>query len=399
MITINVRKIELLKNLIDKYKVYAQGAREHLHANPELSDMEFETSKFIKNELLNMKIPFYEIDGTTAVVGLIEGQPGGNTVALRADMDALPIQEVSDKPYASKNPGVMHACGHDVHMAALLGTAKVLNEMKQEFKGNVKLLFQPAEECDGGAIRMVEAGCLENPHVDYVFGLHVDAEIPCGTLRTKAGAFNASSDTFNIKIKGKKAHGAAPEQGIDSIVTASQIVCSLQSIVSRMVSPTRSAVITVGEFHGGKAQNVICDLVEMSVMVRTVQAEVRESVLNAVRSVVKNTCAIYGSDYEIEETHGYDSMYNNSKCVELIRDVATELLGDAAFSYVEYPFLGCEDFCYFCKDRPGAFYQLGSANEAIGISSHTHSSTYDADPETVANGMLMQAGLVLKILS
>jgi amidohydrolase len=331
-----------------------------------------------------------------AIVGLIKGGAPGKTIALRADIDALPIQETSDKPYCSKNPGVMHACGHDAHAAILLGTAKILWDMKDKLCGNVKLLFQPAEETEGGAKRMVAAGCLENPHVDYVFGLHVGGETPCGAVRAKTGPINAAGDNFYVTVHGKKAHGAGPSSGIDAIVAASYVIIGLQSIVSRMVSPVDSAVITVGKISGGDASNVICNEVKFTIMLRTLKPETREKVIEGIRLVVNNTCAAHGATAEIIEMRGYDAMINNTDCVEIVRDIAEKVLGKENFGYVEHASLGCEDFCYFCQDRPGAFYRLGSGNAEFNAPGHN--DKFDLDPDTMRYGMLMQAGIVLKLI-
>lgn len=389
---------QFLCTLVEKHRAAAIAAREQLHRNPELSDCETETAALIQKSLDEAGIAWEAVPGMNGVVGLIRGDRPGKTIALRADMDALPITEQSDQPYCSQKPGVMHACGHDVHTAILLGTARILQESRAHLCGNVKLLFQPAEETDGGAKRMVAAGCMENPHVDCVYGLHVDAAIPCGTLRTKAGAFNASSDTYDITVRGQKAHGADPHLGCDAILAASSIVVNLQSVVSRRVSPHDSVVVTVGKISGGTARNVIADEATLSIMVRTTCADARKRTNDALRAIVESTCAMYGAAAEIHAQHGYDSMNNDADCVEEIHSVADRLLGAGAFSYVEHPFMGCEDFCYFCTEVPGAFYQLGSRNEALGFTAPTHSARYDADPLTIPTGMKLQAGIVFDLI-
>lgn len=391
-------KNKLLFSLVEKHRSFAISAREYLHRNPELSDQEFETSAYIQACLRDAGIEHYSVPGMTGVVGIIRGVGKGKTVALRADMDALPLSENSDKPYRSQNEGVMHACGHDVHSAILLGTARVLQEAREHLNGNVKLFFQPAEETTGGAKRMVASGCMKNPDVDCVFGLHVDAAIPCGTLRTKAGAFNASSDTYEVTIHGKKAHGADPHLGSDAIVAAASIILELQTVVSRRVSPHDSVVITVGKMSGGTARNIIADQATLSIMVRTTCSEARRRATETLSAVIDHACAMHGVTATVNAYHGYDTMHNSENCVEVIRTVADRVLSKDAFSYVEHPFMGCEDFCYFCTDVPGAFYQLGSRNESLGITAPTHSSEYDADPETIPTGMKMQAGIVFELI-
>jgi amidohydrolase len=388
--------MKLLHDLVQKHKSFAISAREHIHAHPELSDQEFETIRYICERLDEIGVPYQKLDGMNAIVGFIQGGVPGKTIALRADIDALPIQETSDKPYRSQHPGVMHACGHDAHAAVLLGTAKVLWDLKDKLCGNVKLFFQPAEEADGGAKRMLAAGCLENPHVDYVFGLHVNGQTPCGTIRGKVGAINAAGDNLDVTIHGKKAHGAYPSAGADAIVAAAYIITALQTVVSRLVSPIDSAVVTVGVIKGGDASNVICNEVKFTIMLRTLKPETREKVIEAIRRLVNDTCSAHGVTAEIVEIRGYDAMINNAECVEIVRDTAEKVLGKDAFSYVEHASLGCEDFCYFCQDRPGAFYQLGCGNAEF--TAPGHNDKFDLDPETMGYGMLMQAGIVLKLI-
>lgn len=391
-------KNSLLDSLVEKHHNYAISAREHLHRHPELSDQEFETSKFIQASLKEAGIEYYPVPGMTGVVGIIRGTGQGKTIALRADMDALPLTEKSDKPYRSQNEGMMHACGHDVHTAILLGSARVLQDAREHLQGNVKLFFQPAEETNGGAKRMVAAGCMKNPDVDYVFGLHVDGYIPCGTLRTKAGGYNASGDTYKVTIQGKKSHGCAPHIGSDAIVAAASIVMELQTVVSRRISPHDSVVITVGKISGGVASNVIADEATLSIIVRTTCPDARQRANTVLRSIIDHACAMHGVSAEVEANRGYDSMYNSADCVEVIRSVADRVLGAGTFSYVEHPIMGCEDFCYFCTEVPGAYYKLGSRNESLGITASTHSSEYDADPETIPTGMKMQAGIVFDLI-
>lgn len=389
---------KILFPLVEKYTSFAVKAREHLHRYPELSNEEFKTSAFIEKCLKEAGIDYYTIPGMTGLVGIIRGAKEGKTIALRADMDALPIQEDSNKPYRSKVDGVMHACGHDVHTAILLGTARVLQDARRYLAGQVKLFFQPAEETTGGAKRMIAAGCMANPSVDYVFGLHVDAEIPCGTLRTKAGAFNGAGDYYQIEIKGKKASATQPHLGANAIVAAAAMIMELQTITSRRISPYDNVVINVGTISGGTGSHVIADQADFSLMVRSTSREARRSTNEAIVTIIEQIAIMYGVEVKIDASPGYDTMYNSPACVELIRRVAGKMLGKDTFQYVEQPFMGMEDFCYFCKNVPGAFYQLGSRNEALGITAPTHSPQYDADPETVPLGMKMQAGIVFELI-
>lgn len=390
--------VRLLEHLVEKHQGFAIAAREHLHRNPELSDQEFQTSAYVQDCLREAGIDYSVVPGTTGVVAVIRGTGGAQTVGLRADMDALPLQENSTKPYRSQVDGVMHACGHDVHTAILLGTARVLQDSREHLCGNVKLIFQPAEERNGGAKRMVAAGCMKDPDVDCMFGLHVDAAIPCGTLRTKAGAFNASSDSYHVTIHGKKAHAAEPHLGHDAIVAAASVVLELQTVTSRRMSPYDNLVITVTELKGGSMGSFVPDRASLSISVRTTCKDARQRANKAVACIIEHACSMHGVTAEIDVRRGYDTMYNSESCVEVVRRVADRVLGKGAFSYVGLPFMGSEDFCYYCEDVPGVFYQLGSRNEALGITAPTHSPEYDADPETVPVGMKMQAGIVFELI-
>ncbi len=391
-------KNKILNELVEKHSDFAIKAREHIHRNPELGNEEYETSAFVQKSLAAAGIEYYPVPDMTGVVGIIRGKQGGKTVALRADMDALPIQEESDKPYRSQIAGVMHACGHDAHTAILLGTAAVLQDARKYLHGNVKLFFQPAEETVGGAERMIAAGCMENPSVDYVFGLHVDSTVPTGTVHSRPGAMNASGDAYDVTVYGKKAHGARPHTGNDAIVAAASIVLEIQSIVSRRISAHDSAVITVGKINGGTARNIISDRVDLEMTLRTLADGVREKIRAVLPAMIEHICAMHGTEAEIVHEPGYDSLQNDKDCVELVRNVARRLLGKDSFGYIENPSLGCEDFSYFCRVVPGAFYNLGCRNESLGIVANAHSSRFDVDPQAIPVGMKMQAGIVFELI-
>ena len=272
-----------LKDLVDAHKEWIIGMRRKLHRIPEDGFKEFKTQRAIMDALDDMGVP-YETERTW-VIAMIEGAYPGDTVAIRADMDALPLTEPEGCPFRSEHEGMMHACGHDAHVAMALGAAKVLNCLRDQLHGRVKFLFQPAEESIGGAEPMVKAGAMENPHVDRVYGLHVMPNLPVGKIETRMGTLNASTDTVKLTIRGKAGHGAYPEQGTDAIVCAAQVISALQSIVARNVSPLQSAVLTIGMIEGGKAQNIICDEVSMRGTLRTANAELRAMMIQRIKDV------------------------------------------------------------------------------------------------------------------
>lgn len=388
-----------LIGLVKETTPYAQTLREWLHMNPELGSQEIETQKRICQELAALGIEYQTYPDMTGVVGIIRGGLPGKTVALRADMDALPIIEKNDVPYKSKNEGHMHACGHDAHMAILLGTAKVLSNMKDGLTGNVKLLFQPAEETDGGAKRMIERGCMENPKVDYVFSQHVDPEIECGLVRSKSKYLNASSNTFYITIRGKKSHGAYPEQGIDAIYTASSIIVSLQSLVSRRIAAVDPAVLTVGKIEGGTASNIIADDVKFTIMLRTTSKETRAVLIQGIRDTIESICKLNGAECEIVMgMYGYDAIYNDPECTTEVERICNQYLGENSYMNLEAPFMGVEDFAYFLQQAPGNYYQLGCRDEATGIVSGLHFDTFEIAEKTIENGIRMQCALVWEFL-
>lgn len=389
---------KIIKQKASEERDYVVGMRRYFHKYPELSENEYDTSKKIQEELRKTGIEYAAYENTNAVVGLIRGVNDGKTVALRADMDALPINEENTVPYRSVHEGVMHACGHDGHTAVLLGTAKILYGMREKLHGNVKLLFQPAEETVGGAETMISLGCMDNPKVDYVFGLHMDPAIECGTLRSKAGVFNANGDEIEIKVKGKKSHGASPELGIDAIYVASGIVVDLQSLVSRRLSPFDNAVMTIGKIEGGTASNVIADQVRMSIMLRTTDSAVRKHMKEWIKKIAELTAEANGAACEVNFYPSYTAAINDKECTDLVEAVSKELLGDNTYHSVEHPFLGLEDFAYFLKKARGAFYQLGCGNKAKDITASTHTSNFDMDEDALINGVMMQTGIVCRLI-
>lgn len=373
--------------------------RRDFHANPELSEKEFRTSDKICEILKNLNIEYTKNVAETGIVGIIRGKKGGKTVAARADIDALPIVEKNDVPYKSKNCGVMHACGHDIHTTVLIGVAKILKELELELEGNVKLLFQPAEETVGGAKRMVQEGCLKNPDVDYVVGLHVQSYIDAGKIELKYGKLNAQTDELIITIIGKSGHGAYPDTSIDAIVIAANVITALQTLVSRNISPLNSVVLSLGQINGGTKNNIICDSVEIKGILRTLDSETRAYAIKRIQEITTNICDAYGGNCLIEIKDGYRYLINSDEVVDIIYNTAKEIIGEENIQFKEMPSMGGEDFSYFMDDNvKGAFYHLGCGNKEKGITSPLHSDSFDVDENCIKTGVLVQVKSILALL-
>ena len=336
-------------------------ARRYLHKHPELSFKETNTARYIAEKLRCFNIEVREHVGGNGVLGFIKGKNPGKTIALRADFDALLIQEENNHEYVSTNPGVMHACGHDGHTASLLGVAKVLQNNRHLLNGNVVLIHQHAEEKPpGGAKFMIEDGALDD--VDYVFGAHLATELPVGTVATRKGAMMASVDHFNIKIFGRGGHGARPHETLDSITVGSQLVTHLQQIVSRRISPIEPAVVTIGKFHAGNAFNIIADSAEIEGTVRALNADVRSKIETEIRALLEGMKIADHVDYELDYLHGYPVLVNHEKEVELIEKLVTKNIPDLTYQTNEQ-LLGAEDFAYYLEKRPGAYFKVGARND------------------------------------
>ncbi|RNB85650.1 M20 metallopeptidase family protein [Brevibacillus panacihumi] len=364
--------------------------RRDFHQYPEIGLEEFRTQEQVMRYLDEMGIPYTKSAGT-GIVGLIQGGRPGATVALRGDMDALPILEAEDREYRSKIPGKMHACGHDAHMTCLLGAARILNHYKAELAGNVKLFFQPAEETVGGALPMIKEGVLENPKVDAVFGLHVSSDIPAGHIGVKYGQMNASSDDLSIIVRGENGHGAYPHSGRDAIVIAAHVITALQTIVSRNVDPRRAAVITIGMISGGTANNILAQEVKLTGTIRTLEPSVREQVKERIQEVAALTARALGGEAEVTYEEGYTSLINDDALVDLVKRNGEELLGEQHVRINELPNMGVEDFAYFAENVPGAFFHLGVRNEETGCVYPVHHPNFDLDERSLAVGAAMQA--------
>ena len=370
--------------------------RRALHMSPELGRREETTATLVCRWLEGLGVAHRRTG--TAVTGLLEGGRPGPTVALRADIDALPIREENDVEYRSRNEGAMHACGHDAHMAILLGAAKFFASHRGALGGSVKLLFQPDEEGDGGAESMIGEGCLENPRVDRVVGLHVMPYLATGAIEVKHGVLNGSSTTLRITVRGRGAHAAYPEQGIDAVLIAANVVTALNSLVARYVSPLDQAVITVGTISGGIRANIIAEEVKMTATMRTTSDAVRDALVERARAVVEGIPASYGGSGSLDVRYGYPALVNHEQTVDTVVEVAGELLGNDAVRWKERPSMGVEDFSFFARERPCAFYHLGCGNEAKGITAPLHTSRFEIDEDCLVTGVAMQIGVALRLL-
>jgi amidohydrolase len=377
--------------------------RRWLHEHPELGMQEFETSAFVADRLRAMNVESIRtgiaVTGITALVrGTRPAATPGKVALIRADMDALPILEENQVDYVSKTAGVMHACGHDAHTAMLLGVTRLLMDRRDQFSGTVKVLFQPAEEGPGGAEPMIEAGVLEDPHVDAVFGLHVAQETPVGHIALRGGPSMASADSFHVRIQGKGGHGARPQGCIDPIVVAAHIVTALQTIVSREVDSVDPAVVTVGMIQAGKASNVIPDTCEMSGTVRSFNNDRRQMLAKRIQEIAIGVAASLGATATVDYDFGYPPTVNDVEMTEMVRAVAAQVVGEDRV-HTSPLIMGAEDFSYFLEHRPGCFFFVGSKNEEKGLVWGHHHPRFDIDEESMAVGMETMARSVVAYLN
>ena len=382
-----------LRALVEAQKNWMVDIRRRLHRIPERGFAEVKTQQVIMETLDALGIPY--TTERTWVVGVIEGALPGQVVALRADMDALPLEEPEGLPFRSEHPGMMHACGHDAHMTMVLGAAKVLMGMRDRLPGTVKLLFQPAEETDGGAEPMVQRGVMENPHVDRVYGLHVQPYLPVGVIETRAGTLNASTDEVELTIHGRSSHGAYPESGADAIVCAAQVITSLQTLVSRNVSPLASAVLSLGMISGGTAGNIICDRVSLRGTLRTANGEIRAMMKRRIAEVASGVAAAMGCTAEVCITSGYAALVNDEAEAGRVMRVGARLLGEKNVVRKAAPSMGGEDFSFFCERVPGAFFHLGCVKKEDMPAPLLHSRDFHLDEDCLTVGAMMHVALVL----
>jgi amidohydrolase len=382
-----------IKSLAKEYKQEFIDVRHHLHAHPELSYQEFETSAFVQRKLKELGISFTVMAGT-GVVALIEGKnPSSRVIALRADMDALPIHEENNIPYRSTREGVMHACGHDVHTTCLLGAAKILNQLKEDWQGTVKLIFQPGEERNpGGASIMIKEGVLENPKPQCIFGLHVHPGLQLGKLSFRSGKVMASADELYITVKGKGGHAASPHLTVDPILIASHLVLSLQQIISRNRNPHHPSVLSITSFNGGTTTNVIPDEVKLMGTFRAMDEEWRFAAHELIKRTATKLVESMGGTLDLHIDIGYPTVYNNEALNNKARAKAEEFMGSNNVEETELR-MGAEDFGYYSQQIPGCFYRLGVMNQEKGITSGVHTPTFNIDEDAIETGMGMMAWL------
>ncbi len=375
------------------------GWRHHLHRNPELSNRETETAAYIAEKLKETGIEVQKGVGGTGVVGLIKGtDPDGKVIALRADMDALPIREENDITYKSENEGVMHACGHDVHMAVLLGAARIISDMKDRFKGRVKLIFQPSEETyPGGAQAMIKDGVLENPVPDIIIGEHVYPELDAGKIGFRAGKYMASTDEIFITVNGRGGHGAIPDRNIDPVVIAANIIVALQQIVSRNAKPSNPSVLSIGRVIADGRTNIIPDKVEMEGIIRTFNEDWRVEMREKIRKISSSIAEGLGGSCEVTINPGYPYLENDKKVTKKVEELASAYLGEENVVELE-PRMTAEDFAYYLHHVPGCFYRLGVRNEKSGITSSLHTPTFNVDESSLETGVGLMAWLVVNQL-
>jgi amidohydrolase len=375
--------------------------RRHLHENPELAFEEVETAKFVTERLEQLGVEDIKTGvGVTGVTGLIKGNKGdGKVIMLRADMDALPILEEVDAEYKSKVDGKMHACGHDAHTAMMLGVARILMNHRDDFKGTVKVLFQPAEEVPpGGAQAMIRDGALEDPKVDASIGLHVASDMPAGQIGMRVGPGSAGSDRFRITIQGKGGHAARPQNAVDPVVIASQMVLAFQTLVSRETDPMDSAVISTTAIHAGEAFNVIPDTAELRGTIRSISQETRERLETRLQEVARGVAAAMGAEAKIDFIRGYPSVQNDEAMTDTVRRAAIEACGEENVVESELG-MGGEDFSYFSLEVPSCFFRCGTRNEERGIVWGHHHPKFDLEEEGFVNGMATMANAAITYLN
>jgi len=382
---------EKIKSLAKEYAPEFIEIRHHLHANPELSYQEFETSKFVQQKLSEFDIDF-ELKASTGVVGLIQAKnPHGKIIALRADMDALPIREENNIDYKSKREGIMHACGHDVHTTCLLGAAKILNELKDEWEGTIKLIFQPGEEKNpGGASIMIKEGVLKNPAPQAIFGLHVNPQLEIGKLSFRSGQVMASADELYFTIKGKGGHAASPQTTIDSILIASHLIVNLQQVISRNRNPFDPSVLSITAINGGTTTNVIPDEVKLMGTFRAMNEEWRKKAHGLIEKITKELVHSMGAEVDLHIDKGYPVVNNNDQLNEKAKGLAEQFLGKENVEETEIR-MGSEDFGYYSQQIPGCFYRLGTGNREKGINAGVHTPHFNIDENAIEIGMGMMA--------
>lgn len=390
--------LEKIKNLAENYYPRMVELRRYFHAHPETAFKEIQTSRKIKSELNRLKIASNSM-AKTGLLGVLKGLKEKPVCALRSDIDALPVHEKTKLPFKSKNKGRMHACGHDMHMAMVLGAAMILKDIKSELKGTVRFIFQPAEEVPpGGAIEMINAGVMKNPPVKMIFGVHNDPNISTGKIGVRDGVMMAEVLDFNLTVRGKGGHGARPHDTIDSIVLASQIISAAQSIISRRINPNEGAVLTIGTIEGGSARNIIAGEVFMRGTIRGTDPKSVQKVKKSLEKTATGITSAHGAKYNLEYVANYPALKNNPAANRFIIETAHKLYGKSSVTYLEKPELGGEDFARYLKYAPGAMFRLGVRNRDAGTVHQWHSDMFNIDEEAMKIGSAILAGAVYNFL-
>ena len=385
-----MQELDLIKNKIKNIKKELISIRRDIHSHPELSNKEFKTMELISECLKTYNIKHRTKAASTGVIADIEGEDKSFTVAFRADIDALPIEDLKHCNYASKNKGVCHACGHDVHTAINIGIGNIFSNNDDNRiipPCNIRLIFQPAEETTGGALNMIRENALEN--VNVIYGLHVSSSTDIGYIQINDNIVNASCLDFKIKVYGKSGHGANPASGIDAIIIASNIINNLQFIISRNIQAEDSAVINIGTINGGNATNIICDYVEITGTIRALKESTMEKIKNKIKKIIKCTSDSFNGDAEFIETVYFRSLVNWKDASNIVRENASNLLGKNKVLELK-PSLGAEDFSFFVENKPGAFFYIGSRNDKLGIVHQAHNGLFDVDEDCIEIGLTIQ---------
>jgi amidohydrolase len=391
--------VAYIKQLAQKHSKEIVEIRHHLHQNPELSFEEYNTQKYVLQQLNNMGITDVTPMANTGLVALIKGNnPDSKTVALRGDIDALPIEEQNDVPYKSLHSGVMHACGHDVHTSCLLGAAQILNEIKTSFEGTIKLVFQPGEEkLPGGASLMIKEGVLKNPDVHSMIGQHVMPLLPVGTVGFRSGLYMASTDEIYVTVKGKGGHGAMPHLNIDPVLISAHIITSLQQLVSRMANPAIPCVLSFGKVIANGATNVIPNEVKMEGTFRTMNEKWRAEAHQKMKKLAEGIAESMGGSCDFDIHHGYPFLKNNPEVTGRAKQAAIAYLGEDQVVDLDI-WMAAEDFAFYSQEVPATFYRLGVRNEAKGITSSVHTPTFNIDEAALEIGSGLMAWLALEEL-
>ena len=386
-----------IKTLVDAAAPKSIAIRRSIHQDPELSEQEVQTSARIRSELDHLGIPYRSEIAGHGIKAVIEGRSSEQAIAIRADMDALPICERVEVPFRSQNDGVMHACGHDIHTSVLLGTASVLKALQEDLPQSVVCLFEPAEETRGGAKYMIEDGCLEEPHVASTIGLHIEPSVDVGKLEFIPGCMNAASTMFTVTVKGKSCHGASPFTGIDPLLPACTMVSSLQSIITRHIHPVDAALITVGSFHSGTAGNIIPDETVFTGIIRVLDMENREFIKKQLAELCDNIAKAYGASCIVDYTDSYPTLINNQELLDTVSEICREKIGDEHVIINPKSSLGADDFAYFCHAGKGLYFNLGCHTPGTPQQA-LHSAILNPDEDCIHTGILAEVLAVFKIM-